>query len=45
MSAAPNRFHQTILGRLHLEFATFLKSKPCKVFLAPFDSVARRKAG
>jgi Uma2 family endonuclease len=37
MSAAPNRFHQTILGRLYLEFATFLKGRPCKVFLAPFD--------
>lgn len=37
MSAAPNRFHQTILGKLHLEFATFLKGKPCKVYFAPFD--------
>ena len=37
MSPAPSRKHQEILGELHLQFATYLKGKPCKVFLAPFD--------
>jgi hypothetical protein len=37
MSPAPRTRHQTLLGKLHLEFGTFLRGKPCKVFLAPFD--------
>lgn len=37
MTPAPSRKHQEILGELYLQFATYLKNKPCKVFLAPFD--------
>jgi Uma2 family endonuclease len=37
MSPAPMPRHQIILGKLHLEFGNFLKGKPCKAFLAPFD--------
>jgi len=37
MSPAPLKRHQTLLGKLHLEFGNYLKGKPCKVFLAPFD--------
>lgn len=37
MSPAPSRKHQEILGALYLQLATYLKDKPCKVFLAPFD--------
>lgn len=37
MSPAPMPRHQTLLGKLYLEFGNFLKDKPCKVFLAPFD--------
>ena len=35
--SAPNRRHQEILGKLHLEFGNFLKGKTCKVYVAPFD--------
>lgn len=34
---APLRIHQEILGELFLQFANFLKGKPCKVYVAPFD--------
>jgi len=37
MSPAPSQHHQEISGELHLQLATFLKGKPCKVFHAPFD--------
>ncbi len=37
ITPAPSRKHQEILGELHLQFAAYLKNKPCKVFLAPFD--------
>lgn len=37
MSPAPSRKHQEILGELYLQFANYLKNKPCKVYLAPFD--------
>lgn len=37
MSPAPSRKHQEILGGLYLQFALYLKNKPCKVYLAPFD--------
>ena len=37
MTPAPSRRHQEILGELHLQFGAYLKNKPCKVFLAPFD--------
>ena len=35
--AAPLIVHQRIIGNLHLQFATFLKDKPCEVFIAPVD--------
>ena len=37
MSPAPGRVHQTILGELYRQIATFLKGKQCKVYAAPFD--------
>jgi Uma2 family endonuclease len=37
MSPAPTLWHQDLLGRLHTAFAIFLRGKPCRVFLAPFD--------
>jgi Uma2 family endonuclease len=37
MSPAPSRWHQELLGKLYLIIATFLKGKPCRVYLAPFD--------
>ncbi|TVR65966.1 MAG: Uma2 family endonuclease [Spirochaetaceae bacterium] len=39
MSPAPSRAHQEVLGRLYLLFATWLRDKPCRVFLAPFDVI------
>jgi Uma2 family endonuclease len=42
MSPAPRPRHQTLLGKLHLEFGTFLRGKPCIVFLAPFDVLIPR---
>ncbi|MDR2570235.1 MAG: Uma2 family endonuclease [Oscillospiraceae bacterium] len=37
MMSAPTITHQSILGELHLQFATFLKGKKCRVFFAPCD--------
>ena len=37
MSPAPNRRHQTILGKLHFKFATIFNNHPCQLFFAPFD--------
>lgn len=37
MSPAPRISHQELLGKLHLIIGNYLKGKPCKVFLAPFD--------
>lgn len=37
MSAAPMKRHQLLLGELYLRMGNFLRGKPCKVFLAPFD--------
>ncbi|HET7616049.1 MAG TPA: Uma2 family endonuclease [Bacillales bacterium] len=37
MSAAPLRIHQEILGELFVQFSNYLKGKPCKVYIAPFD--------
>ena len=34
---SPTLAHQEILGELFLQFAAFLKGKPCKVLVAPFD--------
>jgi len=35
--SAPNTRHQVLLGNIHVHIATFLKQRPCNVFLAPFD--------
>ena len=35
--AAPSRTHQRIIGELHGQLWQFLKSKPCEVYVAPFD--------
>ncbi len=37
MSPAPNRYHQEVVGNLHLYLGNFLRKQPCKVFMAPFD--------
>ena len=37
MAPAPSPGHQTIIGELYLQLANFLKNKPCKVYLSPFD--------
>ena len=36
MSPAPNTFHQQLVF-IYLEIGNFLRKKPCKVFVAPFD--------
>ena len=35
--ATPSRYHQELLGELHLIIGSYLKGKDCKVYLAPFD--------
>jgi len=35
--AAPSSTHQIILSNLHRDISHFLRKKPCKVFVAPFD--------
>ena len=35
--SAPDTKHQVILTNILASIATFLKKKPCKVFVAPFD--------
>jgi len=37
MMSAPSTAHQSILGELYLQLATYLKGKSCRVFLAPYD--------
>jgi Uma2 family endonuclease len=37
MSPAPNRVHQTISAKLHLQFANSFKKNTCNVYYAPFD--------
>jgi Uma2 family endonuclease len=37
MTAAPSRIHQEILVELSGQLRDFLKGKPCKLFVAPFD--------
>lgn len=34
--APPSTEHQIIVGSVFVEFANYLKGKPCKVFVAPF---------
>jgi prevent-host-death family protein len=41
--ASPSIRHQEILGRLHLIFTEYFKSKKCRVFLAPFDVHFKKK--
>ena len=36
MMAPPSQAHQEIVGELHGQLWSFLKGKPCKVFVAPF---------
>ena len=35
--SAPTSRHQEILGELYYQLRGFLKGKPCKVYVAPFD--------
>ncbi len=35
--AGAGLLHQRAVGELFLQFATLLKNKPCRVFVAPFD--------
>ena len=37
MMASPSQFHQEILLAFAMAFGNYLKGKPCKGFLAPFD--------
>jgi Uma2 family endonuclease len=37
MCAAPNLYHQHVVGELFTQLKNFLRSKPCRVFIAPFD--------
>jgi len=37
LSPAPRRRHQGILVALALQIGAFLKDKPCKLYVAPFD--------
>jgi Uma2 family endonuclease len=37
MSPAPMRVHQEIIRELAYQLTAFLKGKPCKLFIAPFD--------
>ncbi|MES2701894.1 MAG: Uma2 family endonuclease [Bacteroidota bacterium] len=44
MSPAPNRMHQTLVLDIAILFRSYLKGKPCKVFVAPFDVRLSRKS-
>lgn len=44
MSPAPKRKHQDIAGNIFSDIKLFLRRKPCKVYIAPFD-VRLPKAG
>ncbi|MCX2495507.1 Uma2 family endonuclease [Pedobacter sp. PF22-3] len=37
MSPAPSSVHQEIIGNIFLKLGSFLKKKPCKVYISPFD--------
>jgi len=37
MSPAPRLRHQEVLGRLFSDMKVFLRTRPCRVFIAPFD--------
>lgn len=44
MSPAPSSNHQRVTGSIFYELFGFLKSKPCQVFIAPFDVRLPRKS-
>jgi len=44
MSPAPRRIHQEVAAELLTQFVVFLRNKPCKVFIAPFDVRLPRKS-
>ena len=44
MSPAPNPYHQVLAGDIHTSINVFLRKKPCKVFIAPFDVRLPRKS-
>ena len=44
MSPAPNSYHQLLAGDIHAQLYNFLRKKPCKVFMAPFDVRLTRKS-
>lgn len=37
MSPAPKRLHQEVVGEVFWQIKNALRSKPCRVFVAPFD--------
>jgi len=37
MSPAPRPRHQSVIGEIYGQLRGFLKGKPCKAFIAPFD--------
>jgi len=37
MTPAPLRYHQDIAGQIFLQLGNFLKDKPCRAYMAPFD--------
>ena len=44
MSPAPNPYHQVLAGDIYTLINVFLRKKPCKVFIAPFDVRLMRKS-
>lgn len=37
ISSDSPQMHQEMVGEIHRQLANFLKGKPCKIFMAPFD--------
>jgi len=37
LMAAPNRPHQEVVGEIFSQLKAFLKGKPCRVYVSPFD--------
>jgi len=44
MSPAPNRLHQELGGDIYAALNIFLRGKPCKAYVAPFDVRLPRKS-
>ena len=44
MSPAPNPYHQILTGDIYTLLNVFLRGKPCRVFIAPFDVRLPRKS-